>query len=150
MKEHFGDAFTDNDSMDLAQLGFISRHHAPQLSQEEHIELEVEVGARFLRAAAAANGWELEEVEGVLIGMTLPVVDDYTERIARAAGIPDSAIKVSIHKACDGSMGALHLLLNPDLPENQKMEHNLAQKLAGKKVLVGGIEGLSRYLQKSS
>ena len=81
--------------------------------------------------------------------MTLPVVDDFTERIARAAGIPDSAVKVSIHKACDGSMGALHLLLNPELPENQKMDRNLAQELAGKKVLVGGIEGLSRYLQKS-
>ncbi len=147
MKEHFGDAFTDNDSMDLAQLGFVNRHHAPQLSQEEHIELEV--GARFLREAAAANGWKPEEVEGVLIGMTLPVVDDYTVRIARAAGIPESAIKVSIHKACDGSMGALHLLLNPELPEHQKMECNLAEELVGKKVLVGGIEGLSRYLQKS-
>lgn len=149
MKEHFGDEFTDSDSMDLAQLGFVSRHHAPNLSQEEHIELEVEVGARFLREAAAANGWKPEEVEGLLIGMTLPVVDDYTERIARAAGIPESAIKVSIHKACDGSMGALHLLLNPELPEHKKMEHNLAQELAGKKVLVGGIEGLSRFFQES-
>jgi 3-oxoacyl-[acyl-carrier-protein] synthase III len=149
MKEHFGDAFTEEDSMDLSQLGFVSRHHAPQLTMEEHIELEVEVGARFLREAAAANGWEPEEVEGVLIGMTLPVTDDYTERIAKAAGIPDSAIKVSIHKACDGSMGALHLLLNPELPEHQQMNHNLAKELAGKKVLVGGIEGLSRYIQSS-
>jgi 3-oxoacyl-[acyl-carrier-protein] synthase III len=81
--------------------------------------------------------------------MTLPVSDDYTERIARAAGIPENAIKVSIHKACDGSMGALHLLLNPELPEHQKMSRNLAEELEGKKVLVGGIEGLSRYLQKS-
>ena len=149
MKQHFGDAFTDADSMDLSQLGFFSRHHAPQLTSEEHLELEVEVGARFLREAAAANGWKTDEVEGVLIGMTLPVADDYTERIARAAGIPDSAIKVSIHKACDGSMGALHLLLNPDLPEHQRMNRNLAQELAGKKVLVGGIEGLSRHIQAS-
>jgi 3-oxoacyl-[acyl-carrier-protein] synthase III len=149
MKRHFGEAFTDEDSMDLSQLGFVSRHHAPQLTQEEYLELEVEVGARFLREAAAANGWKPEEVEGVLIGMTLPVSDDYTERIARAAGIPESAIKVSIHKACDGSMGALHLLLNPELPEHQRMNRNLAQELAGKKVLVGGIEGLSRYVQSS-
>jgi 3-oxoacyl-[acyl-carrier-protein] synthase III len=84
-----------------------------------------------------------------MIGMTLPAADDYTERIARAAGIPDSAIKVSIHKACDGSMGALHLLLNPDLPVHQQMHRNLAQELSGKKVLVGGIEGLSRYVQVS-
>jgi hypothetical protein len=149
MKQHFGDSFTDEDATDLSQLGFVNRHHAPQLTPEEHLELEVEVGARFLRAAAAANGWKPEEVEGVLIGMTLPVADDYTVRIARAAGIPDRAIKVSIHKACDGSMGALHLLLNSELPENQKMSHNLAQELAGKKVLVGGIEGLSRYVQSS-
>ena len=58
--------------MDLSQLGFVSRHHAPELTPEEHIELEVEVGARFLREAAAANGWKPEEVEGVMIGMTLP------------------------------------------------------------------------------
>ncbi|MFL7870444.1 MAG: 3-oxoacyl-[acyl-carrier-protein] synthase III C-terminal domain-containing protein [Anaerolineales bacterium] len=150
LKTHFGEAFTDEDRMDLSQLGFVSRHHVPDLSPEEHLQLEIEVGARFLREAAAANGWKPEEVEGVMIGMTLPVADDYTEKIARAAGIPDSAIKVSIHKACDGSMGALHLLLNPDLPVHQQMHRNLAQELAGKKVLVGGIEGLSRYVQASN
>jgi 3-oxoacyl-[acyl-carrier-protein] synthase III len=149
MKKHLGDAFSDEDSMDLSQLGFVNRHHAPILTPEEHIELEVEVGARFLKEAAAANGWRPDEVEGVLIGMTLPVADDYTERIARAAGIPERAVKVSIHKACDGSMGALHLLLNPELPEHTKMNRNLAQELTGKKVLVGGIEGLSRFLQNS-
>ena len=149
MKERFGEAFTEADSMDLSQLGFVNRHHAPELSREDHIELEVQVGARFLREAMAANGWQPEEVEGLLIGMTLPVVDDYTERIARAAGIPESAIKVSIHKSCDGSMGALHLLLNPELPVHQQMKRNLAQELAGKKVLVGGIEGLSRYVRAS-
>jgi len=149
MKEHFGEAFSDEDSMDLSKLGFVSRHHAPDLSLEEQIDLEVQVGARFLREAAAANGWQPEEVEGVLIGMTLPVCDDYTERITRAAGIPESAVKVSIHKACDGSMGGLHLLLNPELPEHKKMSHNLAMELAGKKVLVGGIEGLSRLFGKT-
>jgi len=149
LRTHFGEAFSDEDRMDLSQLGFVSRHHAPELTPEEHLELEVAVGAHFLREAAAANGWKPEEVEGVMIGMTLPVTDDYTERIARAAGIPESAIKVSIHKACDGSMGALHLLLNPDLFVHQQMKRNLAQELAGKKVLVGGIEGLSRYVRAS-
>jgi 3-oxoacyl-[acyl-carrier-protein] synthase III len=146
LKNRFGKAFSDKDRMDLSQLGFVSRHHVPALSHEEHIELEVEVGARFLREAAAASGWKPDEVEGVMIGMTLPIADDYTERIARAAGIPESAVKVSIHKACDGSMGALHLLLNPDLPVHQQMKRNLAQELTGKKVLVGGIEGLTRYV----
>ena len=39
-------------------------------------------------------------------------------------------------------MGALHLALNPKLSENGKV--NIAEELRGKKVLVGGIEGLSR------
>ena len=146
VKSYLGEAFSDEDRMDLSQLGFVNRHHAPELSPEEHLNLEVEVGAHFLREAMTANGWKPEDVEGVMIGITLPVSDDYTERIAHAAGIPDSAVKVSIHKACDGSMGALHLLLNPDLPVHQQMERNLAQELAGKKVLVGGIEGLSRHI----
>jgi 3-oxoacyl-[acyl-carrier-protein] synthase III len=150
LKNHFGEAFSDDDRMDLSQLGFLSRHHAPELTPEEHIELEVAVGAHFLREAAAANGWKPEEIAGVMIGVTLPVTDDYTERIARAAGIPDSAVKVSIHKACDGSMGALHLLLNPDLPVHKQMQRNLARELAGKKVLVGGIEGLSRFVRDSN
>ncbi len=149
MKERFSGAFSDEDCMDLSQLGFVSRHHVPNLPIEEQIDLEVQVGARFLQEAAAANGWNPEEVEGVLIGMTLPVCNDYTERIARAAGIPESAVKVSIHKACDGSMGGLHLLLNPELPEHNKMHRNLAKELAGKKVLVGGIEGLSRFFGES-
>jgi len=149
LRSNLGEAFSEEDRMDLSQLGFVSRHHAPELTPEEHLELEVEVGAHFLREAAAACGWKPEEVEGVMIGITLPVVNDYTERIARAAGIPESAVKVSIHKACDGSMGALHLLLNPDLIVHQQMQRNLAQELAGKKVLVGGIEGLSRYVLES-
>ncbi len=149
LKSNLGEAFSEEDRMDLSQLGFVNRHHAPKLTPDEHLELEVEVGAHFLREAAAACGWKPEEVEGVMIGITLPVADDYTERIARAAGIPESAVKVSIHKACDGSMGALHLLLNPDLAVHQQMKRNLAQELSGKKVLVGGIEGLSRYVLAS-
>ena len=54
-------------------------------------------------------------MKGVLIGMSGPVADDYLVQIARRAGIPDGALKVSVHKACDGSMGALHLALNPAL-----------------------------------
>jgi 3-oxoacyl-[acyl-carrier-protein] synthase III len=78
--------------------------------------------------------------------MTAPVALDYIDRIAREAGIPDSAIKVAVHKACDGSVGSLHLSLNPTLPEAMHLPINLAQELYGKKVLIGGIEGLSRLL----
>jgi hypothetical protein len=128
----------------LAELGFVARHHLPKLTPAEHIELEIQVGARLLRAAAYANGWDPCEVDAVLIGMSVPVTDDYVERIASEAGIPENAIKVSIHKACDSSVAGLHIALNPDLATNQQLGANLAEQLYGKKVLVGGIEGLSR------
>jgi len=70
IESHFGEPLIEKDRMNLSTLGFVRRHHIPELSDEEHLQLEVEVGARFLREAAKANGWEPEEVEGVFIGMT--------------------------------------------------------------------------------
>lgn len=145
----FCESLRKEERMNLSPLGFVHRHHIPELSDKEHLELEVKVGARFLREAAQACGWKPEEVEGVLIGMSGPVADDYTERIAKEAGIPESALKISIHKACDSSMGALHLILNPDLAVHQQMKRNIAKEMYGKKVLVGGIEGLSRFIRMS-
>jgi 3-oxoacyl-[acyl-carrier-protein] synthase III len=85
----------------------------------------------------------------VLIGMSAPISEDYLNQITRAAGIPESALKVAIHKACDGSTSSLHLALNPELPENKQLDQNIAESLYGKKVLVGGIEGLSRFIISS-
>ena len=135
--------------MDLDQLGFYHRHHITLLTDQEYLQVETEVGARLLRSAAQACGWEPSEVQGVLIGASGPISLDYTERIARQAGIPESALKVSVHKACDGSVGALHLALNPALGMDNPVDHNLAEELRGKKVLVGGIEGLSRFIRGS-
>jgi 3-oxoacyl-[acyl-carrier-protein] synthase III len=132
--------------MNLADLGFIHRHHLMNLSPAEHLELEIEVGARFLKAAAKACSWDISEVDAVLLGMTGPAVPDYCERIASKAGIPDSSLKVSVHKACDSSVGSLQLALNPSEKLSGLIGQNLAAKLLGKKVLVGGIEGLSRFL----
>jgi 3-oxoacyl-[acyl-carrier-protein] synthase III len=144
-----GKPIEDEDKLNLSELGFVYRHHVPKLSNEEHIELEVKVGARFLGEAARASGWEPSEVQAVLVGITGPTTEDYTERIAQEAGIPDSALKVSVHKACDGSVAGLNLVLNPELPTNQGPARNLARELYGKNVLVGGIEGLSRLLRTS-
>ncbi len=144
-----GRAMDDAERMNLAELGFVCRHHVPNMPKALQTELEVQVGARFLVEAAHANGWEPADVEGLLIGVTLPVVEDYTERIARAAGIPESALKVSVHKACDGSVAGLNLALNPGLPTSLGPASRLAEKLYGKRVLVGGIEGLSRALRSS-
>lgn len=149
IQDRTGETLNSAERLNLSELGFWYRHHVPVLKREEHIELETRVGAAFLRAAAAANSWDPSEVEAVLIGMSGPVTPDYTERIAREAGIPDSALKVSIHKACDGSVAGLNLALNPNLPVNEQLRRNLANELLGKKVLVGGIEGLSRFMALS-
>ncbi len=149
LEAHLGEPLPSEERMNLAELGFVSRHHIPILTDPEDLDLEIQAGARFLSQAAAACGWRPDEVEAVLVGASGPVAQDYTEQIAKAAGIPDSALKVSIHKACDGAVAGLNLVLNPILPVNQSLEKNLAEELAGKKVLVGGIEGLSRFLKFS-
>ena len=143
VSHRLGETLPDSDVMNLSELGFVSRHHIQDLSDEEHLELEVEVGARILKEAARATGWDPSEVDGVMIGMSGPVSLDFVEKISRRAGIPETSLTVSVHKACDGSMGALHLALNPKL--SQPGQVNIAERLAGKKVLVGGIEGLSRF-----
>jgi 3-oxoacyl-[acyl-carrier-protein] synthase III len=97
----------------------------------------------------SACNWQPSEVDAVMIGMSAPLFDDYLHRITSMAGMREDVLKVGVHKACDGSTSCLHLALNPDLPENQQLSHNIAEQLRGKKVLVGGIEGLSRFVQAS-
>ena len=149
VENRLGGPMPENEKLNLAELGFLSRHHVGSLSREENIEVEVEVGARVLREAARACGWQPPEVDGVLIGMSAPITEDYLDRITAAAGIGRDALKVAVHKACDGSVSSLHLALNPDLPENKGLRHNIAETLRGKKVLVGGIEGLSRFISRT-
>ena len=149
VSQAIGSPLGDSERMDLAPLGFIYRHHLTGFTDEEHQRIETVVGSRLLQEAARACGWEPAEVDAVLIGSSGPVCEDYTEQIAAQAGIRDDALKVSVHKACDGSAGALHLTLNPDLTYNHQSRFNLAEILEGKKVLVGGIEGLSRFVSKS-
>jgi 3-oxoacyl-[acyl-carrier-protein] synthase III len=147
IEDRLGEPLAANETMNLAELGFFNRHHIPELSDADHLKLELEVGSRLLRAAAQANGWTSSEVDAVFIGMSGPVADDYVAQICDLAGIPESAIKVSVHKACDGSVGGLHLALNPQLAADG--QRNLAEELYGKKVLIGGIEGLSRFIARA-
>jgi len=147
VEQRLGEAMSEDDLLNLSELGFNHRHHIPLLSQEEHIELEVQVGAHFLRKAMQALGWDPAEVDAVLIGVSAPVIEDYAARISALAGIPEKALKVIIHKACDSSTAALHMALNPRISEKLGLVRNIARELLGKKVLVGGIEGLSRYMQ---
>ena len=150
LEQRLGRPLSPNETLNLAELGFLNRHHLPlNLTREEHCELEIEIGTRFLQEAIQACNWQPSEVEAVLIGMSAPVSEDYLNRITKAAGIPESALKVATHKACDGSTSSLHLALNPELPENKQLDQNIAQSLYGKKVLVGGIEGLSRFIVSS-
>jgi 3-oxoacyl-[acyl-carrier-protein] synthase III len=150
LEQRLGHPLPANEKLNLSELGFLNRHHLPlNLTREEHIRLEVEVGTRFLRQAIQACNWRPSEVDAVLIGMSAPVSEDYLDQITSDAGIPSSALKVAIHKACDGSTSSLHLALNPELPENKQLGQNIAESLYGKKVLVGGIEGLSRFISSS-
>ncbi|MEP7135380.1 MAG: 3-oxoacyl-[acyl-carrier-protein] synthase III C-terminal domain-containing protein [Chloroflexota bacterium] len=150
LEERLGHPLQANEKLNLSELGFLNRQHTPlNLTPEEHIQLEVEVGTRFLIEAIKACNWQPSEVEAVLIGMSAPLSEDYLNLITKAAGIPESALKVAIHKACDGSTSSLHLALNPELPENLQLDQNIAESLYGKKVLVGGIEGLSRFVGTS-
>lgn len=147
IENRLGEELVPGDQLALSTLGFDRRHHTAVLSQREDIEVELAVGSRLLREAAHACGWEPEEVDAVLIGMSAPVSNDFLEIAARRAGISEQAIKVSMHKACDGSMGGLNLALNPHLATLNQLGRNLADELSGKKVLVGGIEGLSRFIR---
>lgn len=150
LEKRLGRPLLPTENLNLSELGFLSRQHVPlNLTKEEHYKLEVEIGVKFLVGAMNACNWEPSEVDAVLIGMSAPVSEDYLDQICKIAGIPDSALKVTIHKACDGSTSSLHLALNPDLPENLQLDKNIAESLYGKKVLVGGIEGLSRFVGSS-
>ena len=150
LEQRLGRPLSPNEKLNLSELGFLNRHHLPlNLTPEEHRELEIEIGTRFLREAIRACNWQPSEVEAVLIGMSAPISEDFLNQITKAAGIPESALKVAIHKACDGSTSSLHLALNPELPENEQLDQNIAESLYGKKVLVGGIEGLSRFIISS-
>lgn len=150
LETRLGHPLQASEKLNLSELGFRNRHHVPiSLSHEEHMQVELEVGAKFLSEAIKACNWQPSEVEGVLIGMSAPLSEDYLDQITEAAGIPKSALKVAIHKACDGSTSSLHLALNPELPENRQLSQNIAESLYGKKVLVGGIEGLSRFVSSS-
>jgi len=150
LEQRLGHPVPSAERLNLSELGFLVRQHIPlDLTTEENAQLEIEIGKRFLSEAIKACGWQSSEVEAVLIGMSAPLSDDYLNQVSRAAGIPESALKVCVHKACDGSTSSLHLALNPDLPENQYLSQNIAESLRGKKVLVGGIEGLSRFVGSS-
>jgi len=149
LEARMGKPIAPEQRLSLADLGFTNRHHIAKLSPEDDLAVEIEIGVRLLKEAASVCGWSTSEVEGVLIGMSAPTGNDYLAQICKLAGIPDSALKVTVHKACDSSVGSLHLALNPDMPENKSLNLNIAKTLYGKKVLVGGIEGLSRFVGRA-
>src|SRR3972149_6738688 len=51
LSQRMGVPLSEAERLDLAPLGFHHRHHIAELSEKEHYEVELEVGARFLRAA---------------------------------------------------------------------------------------------------
>ncbi len=149
VENRIGQTVPDDEKLSLSPLGFLHRQHIPVLNDSQHLDLEIQVGSRFLKEAARACGWQPDEVDAVMIGVSGPVANDFTEQIAHEAGIREDALKVTVHKACDSSMSSLHMALNPELEDTSQLGINLPQELFGRKVLVGGIEGLSRVLSQA-
>jgi 3-oxoacyl-[acyl-carrier-protein] synthase III len=147
--QRLGQPLPPEGRLNLSELGFDRRHVIGDLTDAEHVEVELEVASRFLSRAAQACGWQPQDVDAVLVGVSGPVCGDFLEQAALRAGIPEEALKVSVHKACDGSVGALNLALNPTLDTLKRVGRNLADELRGKKVLVGGIEGLTRFTRRA-
>jgi len=147
ISERLNSSFSAEEAMNLDELGFLSRHQTPRMSQSEYREVEIEVGTRLVKGALEANSWDPKEVDGLFVGSSGPVSQDYLIEIANRAGIREDALKIDIHKACDGSMGALQLVMNENLATVGEL--NIAREMKGKKVLIGGFEGLSRMVADS-
>ena len=91
LEQRLGHPIPANQKLNLSELGFLSRHHVPcNLTREQHTQLEIEMGTRFLREAIKACNWQPSEVEAVLMGVSAPVSEDYLNKITRAAGIPEA------------------------------------------------------------
>src|SRR5512146_2953864 len=63
LEKHLGQPVPDKERLNLAELGFRSRHHIPPITDEQNVDVEVQVGARLLREAMQACGWEPREVD---------------------------------------------------------------------------------------
>src|SRR4030067_1498457 len=92
LESRMGKPLPPEERLNLAELGFVNRHHISLLDQKQNTQVEIEVGALFLREAIRACGWNPEEIEGLLIGMSAPITENYLEQIARSAGLPDKAL----------------------------------------------------------
>ena len=63
VESRLGQAVPENEKLSLTPLGFLNRQHIPELNDSQHLSLEIQVGAHFLKAAARACGWQPEEVD---------------------------------------------------------------------------------------
>jgi hypothetical protein len=77
LEQRLGHPIPANERLNLSELGFLNRHHVPlNLTREQHTQLEIEIGTRFLKEAIHACNWQPSEVEAVLIGMSA-LSEDY-------------------------------------------------------------------------
>ena len=63
LETRLGHPLPDNEKLNLSELGFLSRHHIALLSPEEHTQVEVELGSKFLREAIKACNWQASDVD---------------------------------------------------------------------------------------
>jgi len=59
LEQRLGHPIPANEKLNLSELGFRNRHHVPlNLTREQHTQLEIEIGTRFLREAIHACNWQ--------------------------------------------------------------------------------------------
>src|SRR5688500_16853112 len=59
LEQRLGRPLSPNERLNLSELGFLNRHHLPlNLTPEQHTQLEIEIGTRFLREAIKACNWQ--------------------------------------------------------------------------------------------
>jgi len=136
--DFLGRSLDPNEILELESKGFKSRYSTLHLrSDDQKLEqalAETLVGMKSVEGAIWENGWDSSEIDAVVIGMSSPLDPDFTVDLANLSGISPYAKKVTVHTACDSSMRGLNWVLDPK------------NGLYGKKVILGGLENLSRSL----
>jgi hypothetical protein len=62
IEHRLGETMKDDEVLNLAELGFVGRHHLPELSDADHLELEARTGGRRPPVARGRPEQRLEPV----------------------------------------------------------------------------------------
>lgn len=101
---------------------------SPDTSAQQAVEDEIAATGHAIDAVLEANGWEPRDVEGVFVGSGTPPVSDYAQLVVDRFGFERADIQHNAYLACNSG----------------GYEYLRALHYPGKRVLVLGIEGMTR------